>query len=125
VAGKTGTTNDNTDVWFVGLTPDLVAGVWLGFDRPKPIAERGVAGGLLAAPIFGQTLALGGYARANAQWPVPPGLVSAEMDRTSGALADATTPFERRFTEYFLPGTEPGVLRVDVRRLFMAGPIPF
>ena len=63
VAGKTGTTNDNTDVWFIGLTPDLVAGVWLGFDKPQPIAERGVAGGLLAAPIFAQMLAHGGYAR--------------------------------------------------------------
>ena len=125
VAGKTGTTNDNTDVWFVGVTPDLVAGVWLGFDKPKPIAEHGVAGGLLAAPIFGQTLARGGYARVGAQWPAPPGLVTAEMDRDSGKLAAASTPIERRFTEYFLPGTEPGALRVDARRLFMLGPIPF
>ena len=53
VAGKTGTTNDNTDVWFVGMTPELVAGVWLGFDRPRPIA-RGAAGGTYAAPIFGR-----------------------------------------------------------------------
>lgn len=125
VAGKTGTTNDNTDVWFVGVTPDLVAGVWLGFDKPKPIAEHGVAGGLLAAPIFGQTLARGGYARLGAQWPAPPGLVTAEMDRDSGKLAASSTPIERRFTEYFLPGTEPGALRVDARRLFMLGPIPF
>ena len=125
VAGKTGTTNDNTDVWFVGLTPDLVAGVWLGFDLPKPIAERGVAGGLLAAPIFGQMLARGGYARTGAQWPVPPGLVTAELDRDSGQLAEASTPVDRRFTEYFLPGTEPGALLMDIRRLFRLGPIPF
>jgi membrane peptidoglycan carboxypeptidase len=125
VAGKTGTTNDNTDVWFIGLTPDLVAGVWLGFDKPQPIAERGVAGGLLAAPIFAQMLAHGGYARTGTQWPVPPGLVLAEMDRDSGKLADAATPTERRFTEYFLPGTEPGALRVDARRLFILGPLPF
>jgi penicillin-binding protein 1A len=44
VAGKTGTTNDNTDVWFVGMTPEVVAGVWLGFDRPKTITS-GAAGG--------------------------------------------------------------------------------
>jgi len=56
VAGKTGTTNDNTDVWFVGLTPEIVAGVWLGFDRPTSIAP-GVAGGSLAAPVFGEMLA--------------------------------------------------------------------
>lgn len=125
VAGKTGTTNDNTDVWFVGLTPEIVAGVWLGFDRPRPIAERGVAGGILAAPIFGQMLARAGYTHPSVTWDPPPGLITAELDRTTGRLADATTPVERRLTEYFLPGTEPGALRVDARRLFNFGPIPF
>ena len=56
VAGKTGTTNDNTDVWFVGMTPEIVAGVWLGFDKPKTITP-GAAGGTLAAPIFGKMMA--------------------------------------------------------------------
>jgi penicillin-binding protein 1A len=125
VAGKTGTTNDNADVWFVGVTPDIVAGVWLGMDKRKPIAERGVAGGLLAAPVFGQMLARAGYTHPSATWDPPPGLVTAELDRASGTLADAATPAERRYTEYFLPGTEPGALRVDARRLFLLGPIPF
>jgi len=124
VAGKTGTTDENTDVWFVGMTPEIVAGVWLGFDRPRPIAERGVAGGLLAAPIFAQMLARGGYAQPSATWDPPSGLIAAELDRQSGKLADAATPPERRYTEYFLPGTEPAALRVDVRRLFLLGPIP-
>ena len=53
VAGKTGTTNDNSDVWFIGMTPDIVAGVWLGFDTPKTITP-GAAGGSLAAPIWGR-----------------------------------------------------------------------
>ena len=122
VAGKTGTTDDNTDVWFIGATTDLVAGVWLGFDRPRPIMA-GAAGGTLAAPIFGQMLARSGYGRG-VPWTTPPGLVTAELDRTSGALADAGTPPERRYLEYFLPGTEPGALRVDARRLFGWGPIP-
>ncbi|MBA4073128.1 MAG: hypothetical protein C0497_15080, partial [Gemmatimonas sp.] len=122
VAGKTGTTDDNTDVWFVGATTDLVAGVWLGFDRPRPIMA-GAAGGTLAAPIFGQMLARSAYGRG-APWTAPTGLVTAELDRISGALADATTPTERRYLEYFLPGTEPGALRVDARRLFGWGPIP-
>ena len=125
VAGKTGTTNDNTDAWFVGVTPEIVAGVWLGLDKPQPIAERGVAGGLLAAPIFGQMLARSGYAKTTAVWEVPPGVVTAELDRSTGTMADATTPPERRYTEYFLSGTEPGALRVDGRRLFGLGPIPF
>ncbi|MBI1810067.1 MAG: hypothetical protein HYR75_09240, partial [Gemmatimonadetes bacterium] len=125
VAGKTGTTNDNTDVWFVGITPDIVAGVWLGLDRPRPIAEHGIAGGTLAAPIFGQMLARAGYTHPSATWSPPPDLVTAELDRDTGRLADATTPVERRYSEYFLPGTEPAALRVDARRLFRLGPIPF
>ena len=56
VAGKTGTTNDNSDVWFIGLTPDLVAGVWLGFDKPTSITA-GAAGGSLAAPVWGKMVA--------------------------------------------------------------------
>jgi penicillin-binding protein 1A len=125
VAGKTGTTDDNTDVWFVGMTPEIVAGVWLGFDKPKPIAERGVAGGSLAAPIFGQMLARAGYTHPAGTWEPPPGLIAADLDRLSGKLADTATPSDRRYTEYFLPGTEPGALRVDARRLFMIGPLPF
>jgi penicillin-binding protein 1A len=111
VAGKTGTTNDNVDVWFMGVTPDLVAGVWLGFDTPKTIAP-GVAGGSLAAPIWGEMMAAY-YANrpAPAQWVPPVGLVVAELDRLTGQLADAATPPERRYTEYFIPGTEPEPLR--------------
>lgn len=125
VAGKTGTTDGNTDLWFVGVTPQIVAGVWLGFDKPRPIAEHGVAGGSLAAPVFAEMLAQGGYTHPTTGWDVPPGLVAAELDRSTGKLADASTPADRRYTEYFLPGTEPGALRVDVRRLFMLGPIMF
>jgi penicillin-binding protein 1A len=122
VAGKTGTTDDNTDVWFVGMTPNLVAGVWLGFDRPKPIA-RGAAGGVLAAPIFGQMIARWGGA-ATEPWYAPQSVVIAEIDRDTGMLSDSLTPPERRQLEYFVPGTEPGALRVDVRRLFFLGPLP-
>lgn len=122
VAGKTGTTDDNTDVWFIGATTDLVAGVWLGFDRPRPIMA-GAAGGTLAAPIFGQMLARSGYGRGT-PWTPPLGLVTAELDRDGGALAEPSTPPERRYLEYFLAGTEPGALRVDARRLFGWGPIP-
>ena len=68
VAGKTGTTNDNSDVWFVGMTPEIVAGVWFGFDKPKTITP-GAAGGTLAAPIFGKMMAeyyaLGSAARVD------------------------------------------------------------
>jgi len=124
VAGKTGTTNDNSDVWFVGMTPELVAGVWLGFDKPKTITA-GAAGGTLAAPIFGKMMAEYYAARSSAQWTAPQGLIAAQLDRVSGQLADSTTPPERRYTEYFLEGTEPLPLRVNGWQLFKNGPIVF
>ncbi|MDB4899674.1 MAG: penicillin-binding protein family [Gemmatimonadetes bacterium] len=111
MAGKTGTTNDNVDVWFMGMTPDLVAGVWLGFDRPTTITP-GAAGGSLAAPIWGAMMARYYAGRpAPAQWVPPVGLVTAEMDRVTGQLADSTTPPKQRYTEFFIPGSEPEPLR--------------
>lgn len=122
VAGKTGTTDDNTDVWFVGMTPNLVAGVWLGFDRPKTITP-GAAGGGLAAPIFGQMIARWGGA-SRTEWVMPVRMVVAELDRETGNLSEPDTPPERRYREFFMPGTEPGALRIDARRLFFVGPLP-
>ena len=131
VAGKTGTTNDNADVWFVGLTPDLVGGVWLGFDQPVTIAA-GAAGGSLAAPIWGQMVAryyasLGAAAAPNvAAWDTPPpGLSYAELDRDTGALADTTTPPSRKYLEFFLPGTEPAALKSDPWRTPQFGALVF
>jgi membrane carboxypeptidase/penicillin-binding protein len=124
VAGKTGTTDDNTDVWFVGMTPNLVAGVWLGFDRPRTITP-GAGGGGLAAPIFGTMLARWGGATPT-PWVMPSTVVLVEMDRETGELAEPTTPIERRYVESFVAGTEPGALRVDGRRLFLTyGPLPY
>ncbi|MGQ0715064.1 MAG: penicillin-binding protein 1A [Gemmatimonadaceae bacterium] len=122
VAGKTGTTNDNTDVWFVGMTPELVAGVWLGFDRPRPIAQ-GAGGGSYAAPIFGQMIAKYYEGRAVGAWTPPAGLIAAELDRETGLLADAFTPPERVYTEYFLEGTEPPELRPNPWMVFQYGPL--
>jgi 1A family penicillin-binding protein len=121
VAGKTGTTDDNTDVWFIGMTPQIVAGVWLGFDRPKSIIA-GAAGGTLAAPVFGRMLMNWGGLGADL-WLPPSRVVVAELDRLSGALAEEDTPVERRYREYFIEGTEPAALRIDARRLFRLGPI--
>jgi penicillin-binding protein 1A len=112
VAGKTGTTNDNTDVWFLGMTQDLVAGVWIGFDRPKTITP-GAAGGSLAAPIWAQMVARAGAARASVPWVAPSGVVAAELDRVTGRVADPESPPDARYTEYFLGGTEPLPVRLD------------
>jgi penicillin-binding protein 1A len=126
VAGKTGTTNDNSDVWFVGMTPEVVAGVWLGFDTPKPIAT-GAAGGSLAAPIWGEMMSRW-YASGHTagDWGVvPSSLVTAVFDRKTNALADAGTPVDQRYTEYFLGGSEPLELRLHPERVFDVGEIDF
>ena len=112
IAGKTGTTNDNVDVWFVGMTPDLVAGVWLGFDRPKTIM-KGAVGGPLAAPIWGQMIGRYYAGRSSARLGSAAGRarLRGARSRTRGHLATPTTPPDQRYTEYFLPGTEPLELR--------------
>jgi penicillin-binding protein 1A len=124
VAGKTGTTNDNTDVWFIGLTPDVVAGVWLGFDKPKTITP-GAAGGSLAAPIWGKMMSR--YYAASGppanSWTPPLGVISGELDRATGQLATIATPAGRRYTEYFVEGTEPAPLRADPWKIFQWGPL--
>jgi penicillin-binding protein 1A len=76
-AGKTGTTNDNTDVWFVGFTPDLLAGVWIGMDNPRSIIA-GATGGTLAVPIWARVMRRfyqGRKPPVNA-WPRPPQVVA-------------------------------------------------
>jgi membrane carboxypeptidase/penicillin-binding protein len=107
VAGKTGTTNDNADVWFVGMTPELVTGVWIGFDKPAMISP-GAVGGTLAAPIAGHIIASAYGTRGSGTWTPPPGVVGVELDRVTGKPADPTTPADRRYTEWYLDGTEPG-----------------
>ncbi len=122
LAGKTGTSNDNADVWFVGMTPSLVAGAWLGFDTPRTITP-GAAGGTLAAPIVGQLLAAVPQDRSLSSWEAPPGVVTVSLDRVTGRESDALTPSDRRYSEWFLDGTEPGAARSWPWTLFRLGPI--
>jgi penicillin-binding protein 2D len=123
VAGKTGTTNDNVDVWFVGMTPELVAGVWIGFDKPKTIVS-GATGGGLAAPIWGQMIGRYYANHSTAGWgPPPDGLVYAELDRNTGGLATPFTTPDHRYIEYFLPGTEPLELRNNPWKVPQWGPL--
>jgi 1A family penicillin-binding protein len=119
-AGKTGTTNNDTDAWFVGMTPEVVAGVWVGFDKPVPIAP-GAAGGSVAAPIWGDMMGRYYQQRSSGEWNLPAGLVAVDFDRDKLAPADSTTLPDRHYTEYFLDGTQPG----DPWALFADGPITF
>ena len=107
-AGKTGTTNDAKDVWFVGMTPDLAAAVWLGFDRPAQILPDAF-GGSLAAPIWATTMKAAYQRRpAPVAWTPPATLVSAPVDAVSGRLATPNCPPADVRIEHFAFGTEPG-----------------
>ena len=105
--GKTGTTNDGNDVWYIGYTADLVAGVWMGMDRPVKIM-RDAQGGRLAAPAW-TTFMTEVYRRKPAppDWPRPDGLIAREIDRTTGMLRNAYCPIAVIATEWYVPGTEP------------------
>jgi penicillin-binding protein 1A len=106
-AGKTGTTNDAKDVWFVGMTSDLTAGVWLGFDQPKNIMSN-ASGGLLAAPIWADMMKAVYQKRPEpAGWTPPPTLASAAIDSKTGYLASDRCPPEDVVIEYFVPGSQP------------------
>jgi penicillin-binding protein 1A len=90
-AGKTGTTNDGRDAWFVGLTPGLAAGVWIGFDTPRGVvADRG--GGALAAPVWGSWMRsltrTPEFRGTSAAWVPPPGLEQVRYDPRTGEVLD-------------------------------------
>lgn len=104
--GKTGTTNDGSDVWFIGYTADLVAGVWMGFDRPTKI-KANAQGGELASPAWSSFMTE--VYRRKPQppdWPKPDGVVAREIDAITGRLATNACP-GNIVTEYFVQGTEP------------------
>ena len=105
--GKTGTTNDGFDVWFVGFTPDVVTGVWIGFDQPKRIMNL-AQGGRLAAPAW-TAMMKEVYQRRPAPkpWPRPSGLTFQEIDASTGYIVTSFCPTDLRAVESYLPGTEP------------------
>ena len=103
-AGKTGTSNEARDAWFVGYTPNLVAGVWVGFDDNQPI---GLTGGVAAAPIWTEFMKCSRPFHDTLEFIPPPGVVSAELDGVSGDLFGPDCPSEARVREVFVRGTEP------------------
>jgi penicillin-binding protein 1A len=107
--GKTGTTNDGTDVWFVGYTSDLVAGVWMGFDKPQKIKSN-AQGGVLAAPAW-TAFMNEVYKRkpASRDWPMPGDIVTRQIDNSTNMLATQYCPREVVSNEFFIPGTDPVV----------------
>jgi penicillin-binding protein 1A len=103
VAGKTGTTNNGTDVWFVGYTPTVVAGFWFGYDDPRPLGG-GASGGRLAAPAWAEFYQQG-WREQGLDWSPPSGLVRRTIDANTGYLATEWCPTVR--DEWFRAGSEP------------------
>jgi penicillin-binding protein 1B len=101
-AGKTGTTNDLRDAWFVGFTPELLTVVWVGFDNNQPVSLTGTQAAL---PIWTAFMKAATAGRPSVPFEVPDGITFAEIDRDTGKLALPTCP--RTMTESFLAGTEP------------------
>ena len=101
-AGKSGTTNDLRDAWFVGFTPELLTVVWVGFDNNQPLSMSGTQAAL---PIWTQFMKTALAGHQSTQFEPPDGVTFAEIDRDTGKLALPACP--RTISESFLTGTEP------------------
>ncbi|MEO0068641.1 MAG: PBP1A family penicillin-binding protein [candidate division WOR-3 bacterium] len=102
-AGKTGTTDDYTDAWFIGYTPSLTCGIWIGYDTKRTIFP-GATGGVIAAPVWGEIMKEI-YQDTVTAFPAPPEITTAYICEESGKLALPQCPKARY--EVFIKGTEP------------------
>ena len=104
IAGKTGTTNDVKDVWFVGFSKDLIAGVYLGYDTPKSLGKG--AGSHMAARVFAEFMNVALKNSSNQPFPVPDGMNFVRVNRNSGVAA-SQDPNGTIINEVFKPGQSP------------------
>ncbi|WP_192365011.1 penicillin-binding protein 1A [Mesorhizobium mediterraneum] len=104
IAGKTGTTNDEKDTWFIGYTPNLVVGLYMGYDQPKGLG-KGATGGGLAAPIFKDFMRVALDGTPNVDFQVPEGMKLIAINRKTGMAANPDDA--GAFIEAFKPGTGP------------------
>jgi penicillin-binding protein 1A len=102
LAGKTGTTNESKDVWFVGYSPDLTVGVFMGYDRPRSLGDSATAG-QYAAPIFRDFMKLALKDKPDTPFRVPPGAKLISVDAKTGLRSSGSGAF----LEVFKPGTAP------------------
>ncbi|MEM1383331.1 MAG: penicillin-binding transpeptidase domain-containing protein, partial [Pseudomonadota bacterium] len=109
VAGKTGTTNDAKDAWFIGFTPDLVAGCFIGFDDPQPMG-RGAYGGVLCGPVFKEFMANAMDGDSVGEFPAPAQsteIITVKVDRETGERLPDDARGAHVMVEVFRSGTEP------------------
>jgi penicillin-binding protein 1A len=105
VAGKTGTTNDEKDVWFIGFSPDIVVGVYMGYDKPRHIG-RSATGGHLAAPVVADFLKIALADKPAVPFRVPPGIKLIRVDAKTGQRVSPGAT-GKVILEAFKPGTAP------------------
>ena len=105
-AGKTGTTNDSRDVWFVGFTSNIVAGCYMGFDQPRPMG-RGAYGGTMCGPVFQQFMTKATEKFGGGKFDVPEGGHFIKIDRYTGARLPDDASGAYVVAEYFRDGAEP------------------
>jgi len=106
VAGKTGTTSDYKDAWFIGFTPDIVAGVYVGFDKPRSLGH-GATGGAVAAPVVKNFMKVALADKPAVPFRVPPGIKLVRIDRKTGMRAGPDTNPRNIILEAYKPGTAP------------------
>jgi membrane carboxypeptidase/penicillin-binding protein len=104
-AGKTGTTDNYRDAWFVGYTPQVITGVWVGYDRPHP-GGKGFTGGAVAAPIWERFMLKAVATKPAVDFTRPDSVVSLSIDPATGCPATEVSP--KRRDEFYIVGTEPG-----------------
>jgi penicillin-binding protein 2D len=103
-AGKTGTTNDYRDAWFIGYTPQMITGIWVGYDKPKP-GGKGFTGGAVSAPIWGRFMRSALAGKPVVDFPKPDSVVSVSIDPATGFLATPNCP--KKLEEFYIAGTQP------------------
>jgi len=106
-AGKTGTTNDKRDSWFIGYTPRTLALTWIGFDDNRP---TGLSGSDAAVPMWARYMIAATAGEQDADFPVPSGISFVTVDATSGGLATDLCPRQVVVNEAFKSGAEPAIL---------------
>jgi penicillin-binding protein 1A len=112
VAGKTGTTNDAKDVWFIGYTSNIVAGCYMGFDQPRSLGA-GASGGGMCAPVFQKFMEEAVAKYGGAEFRVPPGGRWVKLDRFTGALLPDDASGDNVIAEYFRDGVD-GIIGLDM-----------
>ena len=106
LAGKTGTTNDSRDTWFIGFSPDLAVGVFVGYDAPRSLGRR-ETGSSVAAPIFRDFMQAALKEKPATPFRIPPGIRLVRVEAATGLAA--REPGRGVILEAFKPGTEPAL----------------